>query len=291
MSAQLLDGNALSKRLKARIKEDVERLRAEDDVTPTLAVVRIGDDEAAAGYARAIEKNCKSVNVAYQPHVLDASATQEEAADLVRRLSSDRHLHGIMILEPVPAALRLDELIDLIDPSKDVDGVHPLNAGRLLVNRPPFIVPATPAGGLRLLEEAGVSLQGKHAVVVGRSEIVGKPMALLLLHRHCTVTIAHSRTVDLPGLCRSADILCVGVGRPEMVQGDWVKPGAVVVDFGTNYTDDGLKGDCHQASVTEVASMLTPVPGGTGPMTNAMLMANLLQAAQLSVVRTVASGR
>ncbi len=291
MSAQLLDGNALSKSLKARIKEDVERLRAEDDVTPTLAVVRIGDDDAAAGYARAIEKNCKSVNVAYQPHVLDASATQEGAADLVRRLNDDRHLHGIMILEPIPGGLRLDELIDLIDPAKDVDGVHPLNAGRLLVNRPPFIVPATPAGGLRLLEEAGVSLQGKHAVVVGRSEIVGKPMALLLLHRHCTVTIAHSRTVDLPGLCRSADILCVGVGRPEMVQGDWVKPGAVVVDFGTNYTDDGLKGDCHQASVAGVASMLTPVPGGTGPMTNAMLMANLLQAAQLSVVRMVAPGR
>jgi methylenetetrahydrofolate dehydrogenase (NADP+)/methenyltetrahydrofolate cyclohydrolase len=291
MSAQLLDGNALSKSLKARVKEDVERLRAEHDVTPTLAVVRIGDDDAAAGYARAIEKNCKSVNVAYQPHVLDASATQEEAADLVRRLSDDQHLHGIMILEPIPAGLRLDALIDLIDPAKDVDGVHPLNAGRLLVNRPPFIVPATPAGGLRLLEEAGVSLQGKHAVVVGRSEIVGKPMALLLLHRHCTVTIAHSRTVDLAGLCRSADILCVGVGRPEMVQGDWVKPGAVVVDFGTNYTDDGLKGDCHQASVAEVASMLTPVPGGTGPMTNAMLMANLLQAAQLSIVCTAVTSR
>lgn len=291
MSAQLLDGNALSKSLKTHIKEDVELFRAQHEVAPTLAVVRIGDDEAAAGYARAIEKNCKSVNVATQPHVLDASTTQSEAADLVRRLSEDRQLHGIMILEPIPAGLRLDELIDLIDPVKDVDGVHPMNAGRLLVNRPPFIVPATPAGGLRLLEEAGVSLQGKHAVVVGRSEIVGKPMALLLLHRHCTVTIAHSRTVDLPGLCRTADLLCVGVGRAEMVQGDWVKPGAVVVDFGTNYTNEGLKGDCHQASVAEVASMLTPVPGGTGPMTNAMLMANLLQAAQLSVARTVAPGR
>jgi methylenetetrahydrofolate dehydrogenase (NADP+)/methenyltetrahydrofolate cyclohydrolase len=136
-----------------------------------------------------------------------------------------------------------------------------------------------------MLEEAGVSFQGKNAVVVGRSEIVGKPMALLLLHRHCTVTIAHSRTVDLPALCRTADILCVGVGRAEMVQGEWVKPGAVVVDFGTNYTEAGLKGDCHQESVAEVASMLTPVPGGTGPMTNAMLMANLLQAARLTTRR------
>jgi methylenetetrahydrofolate dehydrogenase (NADP+)/methenyltetrahydrofolate cyclohydrolase len=198
-------------------------------------------------------------------------------------LSADRLVHGVMILEPVAQGLQLDALIDLIDPAKDVDGVHPVNAGRLLSNRPPFIVPATPAGGLRLLEEAGVAFQGKNAVMMGRSEIVGKPMALLLLHRHCTVTIAHSRTLDLPGLCRRADILCVGVGRPEMVKGDWVKPGAIVVDFGTNYTDEGLKGDCHQASVAEVASMLTPVPGGTGPMTNAMLMANLLQAAKVAV--------
>jgi methylenetetrahydrofolate dehydrogenase (NADP+)/methenyltetrahydrofolate cyclohydrolase len=190
-----------------------------------------------------------------------------------------------MILEPIPSGLQLDSLIDLIEPTKDVDGVHPTNAGRLLANRPPFMVPATPAGGLRMLVDAGVTFQGKNAVVVGRSEIVGKPMALLLLHRHATVTIAHSRTVDLPALCRTADILCVGVGRAEMVQGDWIKPGAVVVDFGTNYTDGGLKGDCHQESVAEVASMLTPVPGGTGPMTNAMLMANLLQAAKLSVSR------
>jgi methylenetetrahydrofolate dehydrogenase (NADP+) / methenyltetrahydrofolate cyclohydrolase len=288
MTAQLLDGNALSKILKARIKEEAELFREEHGVAPTLAVVRIGDDDAAAGYARAIEKNCKSAGVVYQPHVLDASVTQEDAAALVRRLSGDQQVHGIMILEPVPAGLQLDALIDLIDPIKDVDGVHPVNAGRLLANRPPFMVPATPAGGLLLLEQAGVPLQGKNAVVIGRSEIVGKPMALLLLHRHCTVTIAHSRTADLPGLCRTADILCVGVGRAEMVKGEWIKPGAVVVDFGTNYTDEGLRGDCEQASVADVASMLTPVPGGTGPMTNAMLMANLLQAAKLAVGSTVA---
>ncbi len=283
MSAQLLDGNDLAKRLKAQIKEDVVAFAATHGVTPTLAVVRIGEDNAAAGYARAIEKNCKSVGVAYQPHLLGAATTQAEAAQRVRALSEDSRVHGIMILEPIAPALQLDTLIDLIDPAKDVDGVHPVNAGRLLANRPPFMVPATPAGGLQLLEEAKVTFQGKHAVVVGRSEIVGKPMALLLLHRHCTVTIAHSRTVDLPGLCRSADILCVGVGRAQMVRGDWIKPGAVVVDFGTNYSNEGLKGDCHQESVVEVATMLTPVPGGTGPMTNAMLMANLLQAAKLAV--------
>ena len=285
MSAQLLDGNALSKSLKAQIKEEVAAYSSQYGLTPTLAVVRIGDDEAAAGYARAIEKNCKSVGVTYQLHALGEGSTQAEAADLVRRLSADRLVHGVMILEPIAQGLQLDTLIQLIDPNKDVDGVHPVNAGRLLANRPPFMTPATPAGGLRLLEEAGVAFQGKNAVVVGRSEIVGKPMALLLLHHHCTVTIAHSRTVDLPALCRSADILCVGVGRTEMVKGDWVKPGAVVVDFGTNYTDEGLKGDCDQAGVAEVASMMTPVPGGTGPVTNAMLMANLLQAAKLAASR------
>jgi methylenetetrahydrofolate dehydrogenase (NADP+)/methenyltetrahydrofolate cyclohydrolase len=285
MSAHLLDGNALSKTFKAQLKEEVAAFAAEHEMIPTLAVVRIGEDEAAAGYARAIEKNCKSVGAGYQPHTLGATATQAEAAALVQNLSADRRVHGVMILEPIAPELQLDALIDLIDPAKDVDGVHPMNAGRLLANRPPFMVPATPAGGLRLLEEAQVEFRGKNAVVVGRSEIVGKPMALLLLHRHCTVTIAHSRTVDLPALCRTADILCVGVGRAEMVQGDWVKPGAVVVDFGTNYTDAGLKGDCQQASVAEVAAMLTPVPGGTGPMTNAMLMANLLQAAKLTVSR------
>jgi methylenetetrahydrofolate dehydrogenase (NADP+) / methenyltetrahydrofolate cyclohydrolase len=288
MTAQLLDGNALSKTLKARIKEEAELFRGAYGVAPTLAVVQIGDDDAAAGYARAIGKNCNSVGMGFQPHVLDASVSQEVAAELVHRLSGDRQVHGIMILEPVPAGLQLDALIDLIDPAKDVDGVHPVNAGRLLANRPPFIVPATPAGGLLLLEQEGVALQGKNAVVVGRSDIVGKPMALLLLHRNCTVTIAHSRTADLPGLCRSADILCVGIGRAEMVKGTWIKPGAVVVDFGTNYTDEGLKGDCEQSSVAEVASMLTPVPGGTGPMTNAMLMANLLQAAKLAVGESVA---
>lgn len=284
MSAELLDGSALSKRLKGEIKADVATFAAQG-VTPTLAVLRIGEDEAAAGYARAIEKNCKSVGVAYQAHVLGTEATQEEAAVLVHALSADARVHGVMILEPIAPGLALEPLIDLIDPTKDVDGVHPVNAGRLLANRPPFMVPATPAGGLRLLEEAGVEFQGKHVVMIGRSEIVGKPMALLLLHRHCTVTIAHSRTVDLPALCRTADILCVGVGRAEMVQGDWIKPGAVVVDFGTNYTDAGLKGDCDQISVAEVAGLLTPVPGGTGPMTNAMLMANLLLAAKLTASR------
>jgi methylenetetrahydrofolate dehydrogenase (NADP+)/methenyltetrahydrofolate cyclohydrolase len=279
MSAQLLDGAGLAKRLKAEIKAQVADFAAKHTAPPALAVVRVGDFEAAAGYARAIEKNCASVGIEYVPRDLPADADQGEVQLALRGLNRDQAIHGIMLLEPVPDTLELAALVAAIDPAKDVDGVHPANAGRLLANRPPFFIPATPAGGIRLLEEAGVDFKGKEAVMVGRSDIVGKPMALLLLHRHCTVTLAHSRTVDLPAVCRRADILCVAVGRPEMVQGDWVKPGAVVVDFGTNYTEAGLKGDCLQASVAEVAGMLTPVPGGTGPMTNAMLMANVLQAA------------
>lgn len=280
MSATILDGSALAKRRKASVAEAIAQLTAATQVTPTLAVVQIGDDEAAAGYGRAIEKNCKSVGALAKPVRLDADTDQAAALAAIAAVNADPVVHGIMILEPVPAQIDLDGLIMALDPVKDVDGVHPVNAGRLLANRPPFVVPATPAGGMALLEEAGIELRGKHAVMVGRSDIVGKPMALLLLHQHCTVTLAHSRTQDLPGLCRSADILCVAVGRAEMVKGEWVKPGAVVIDFGTNYTDAGLKGDCDQAAVAAVAGMLTPVPGGTGPMTNAMLMANLLQAAQ-----------
>ena len=193
-------------------------------------------------------------------------------------LNDEVDVHGIMVLEPLPDHVDGTQLVDFVSPAKDVDGVHPLNAGRLAAQREPHFVPATPAGAIRLLEEAGVDFKGKRAVVIGRSDIVGKPMALLLLHRHCTVTIAHSRTENLPAVARQADILCVAVGRPEMVTGDWIKPGAVVVDFGTTYMEGSLKGDCEQASVEAVAGMLTPVPGGTGPMTNVMLMGNLLSA-------------
>ena len=277
----MLDGKALAKRLREELKEKFAAFTAEHSYAPTVAIFRIGADEASAGYARAIEKTCQGVGAGSRMIELPSSATQAAVEATLETLNADPQVHGIMILEPVPDQIDHAALIDRMDPRKDVDGVHPLNAGRLLANRPPFFVPATPAGGLRLLEEASVSFKGKHAVIVGRSDIVGKPMALLLLHRHCTVTITHSRTVDLPGVCRSADILCLAIGRAEMVKADWVKPGAIVVDFGTTYTDDGLKGDCDQAGVAEVAGLLTPVPGGTGPVTNVMLMENLLNAAEL----------
>jgi methylenetetrahydrofolate dehydrogenase (NADP+) / methenyltetrahydrofolate cyclohydrolase len=283
VTAQLLDGKSLSKTIRDQLKQDFAAFTAAQGVAPGLAVLRVGDDEASAGYARAIDKICQSTGAAYRTVELPSAVQQVDVAAAIAELNADPAVHGIMILEPLPAHIDHPALIDLMAPGKDVDGVHPLNAGRLLANRPPFFVPATPAGGLRLLEHAGVNFKGKHAVIVGRSDIVGKPMALLLLHRHCTVTVTHSRTVDLPGVCRSADILCLAIGRAEMVKGDWVKPGAIVVDFGTTYTDAGVKGDCEQVQVAEVAGMLTPVPGGTGPMTNVMLMENLLAAAKQAV--------
>lgn len=281
MSAQLLSGSTQAKQIKETLKAEIAEFRQTHGITPTMVVMRVGGDEASGGYARAIEKNCQSVGVSFRAEVLGDDASQQQVETQLRTLNEDPTVHGIMILEPLPSQLDANALIELLNPRKDVDGVHPLNAGRLAAQRPPYFVPATPAGGLRLLESTGIDLVGKQAVIVGRSDIVGKPMAMLLLHRHCTVTIAHSRTQDLPAICRTADILCVAVGRPEMVRGDWVKAGAVVIDFGTTYTDDGLKGDCDQTSVAAVAGWLTPVPGGTGPMTNVMLLSNILQAARL----------
>ncbi|HRJ41592.1 MAG: bifunctional 5,10-methylenetetrahydrofolate dehydrogenase/5,10-methenyltetrahydrofolate cyclohydrolase [Caldilineaceae bacterium] len=283
MSAQLLDGKALSKTIRDEMKAQFAALADSSGVTPTLAVLRVGDDASVAGYARAIERTCAGAGVAFAARVLAQEASQEAVEAEIAQLNRDPQVHGIMILEPLPDQINGHRLIDHLNPAKDVDGVHPLNAGRLSAQKKPYFVPATPAGAIRLLEEAGVEFKGKHAVIIGRSDIVGKPMALLLLHRHCTVTIAHSRTLDLPGVARSADILCVAIGRAEMVRGDWIKPGAVVVDFGTTYTDDGLKGDCAQDEVAAVAGMMTPVPGGTGPVTNGMLMSNLFDAYRAAI--------
>jgi methylenetetrahydrofolate dehydrogenase (NADP+)/methenyltetrahydrofolate cyclohydrolase len=199
---------------------------------------------------------------------------------LVRRLSSDPSVHGIMVQEPLPKQVSSEAVLSVLDPGKDVDGVHPINAGRLVQGEGLYFVPATPAGGMEILKRNGVQLKGKRAVVVGRSNIVGKPMAFLLLHQHATVTICHSRTVDLAGVCREADVLCAAVGKAQMIKGDWVKPGAVVIDFGVNFADGKMVGDVDYAAAAEVAGAITPVPGGTGPMTNIMLMLNVLEAAK-----------
>lgn len=287
MSAILLDGKELSQTIRAGIKERFAQLSTECGIVPTLAILRVGEDSAAAGYARAIERTCNSVGVRFYAHVLPQDSDEATVLASVDRLNEDAAIHGIMILEPLPAQIDDTHLIERLLPGKDVDGVHPANAGRLVSQRPPYFVPATPAGAIRLLEDAGIEFKGKRAVVIGRSNIVGKPMALLLLHRHCTVTIAHSRTQDLPAIAREADILCVAVGRPHLVTGAWIKPGAIVVDFGTTYTDQGLQGDCDQESVAAIAGMMTPVPGGIGPMTNAMLLENLLAAYKRQTQATI----
>lgn len=278
MTAQLLDGRQRAKQLQSELSERFAEAAASSGVEPTMAALQVGEDSGAAGYLRAIRRACQGVGVTLRPIKMPEQSSQVEVQAALTSLNDEVDVHGIMVLEPLPDHVDGTQLVDFVSPAKDVDGVHPLNAGRLAAQREPHFVPATPAGAIRLLEEAGVDFKGKRAVVIGRSDIVGKPMALLLLHRHCTVTIAHSRTENLPAVARQADILCVAVGRPAMVTGDWIKPGAVVVDFGTTYMEGSLKGDCDQASVEAVAGMLTPVPGGTGPMTNVMLMGNLLSA-------------
>ena len=284
MSAKLLNGRQLAKQLQTELNQRFSELSDETGVLPTLAALQVGGDAAAEGYLRSIRRACLGVGAALRPVEMKEDSSQREVEEALEALNNDESVHGIMVLEPLPDHIDDSVLIDFLDPAKDVDGVHPENAGRLAAQRQPYFVPATPAGGILLLEEAGVDFKGKNAVVIGRSDIVGKPMALLLLHRHCTVTIAHSRTEDLPAVARNADILCVAVGQPEMVTGEWIKPGAVVVDFGTTYTDEGLKGDCEGASVEAVAGMLTPVPGGTGPITNVMLMQNLFDAHRRLVI-------
>ena len=284
MSAKLLNGRQLAKQLQTELNQRFSELSDETGALPTLAALQVGGDTAAEGYLRSIRRACQGVGAALRPVEMKEDSSQREVEEALEALNNDESVHGIMVLEPLPDHIDDSVLIDFLDPAKDVDGVHPENAGRLAAQRQPYFVPATPAGGILLLEEAGVDFKGKNAVVIGRSDIVGKPMALLLLHRHCTVTIAHSRTVDLPAVARNADILCVAVGQPEMVTGEWIKPGAVVVDFGTTYTDEGLKGDCEGASVEAVAGMLTPVPGGTGPITNVMLMQNLFDAHRRFVI-------
>lgn len=291
MAATILDGRSLAATLREELAAEVAAFKETHGVTPTLAVVRAGEDPASVSYARAIAKACDKVGVAFSAHILPAEADEAQIKALVADLSADSEVHGIMIQEPLPKGVRAAAVLEALDPAKDVDGVHPVNAGRL-AQAPPagrggevghYFVPATPAGGMEILRHYNVELSGKHAVVVGRSNIVGKPMALLLLRQNATVTICHSRTADLPAVCRTGDILVAAVGRARMIKGDWVRPGAVVVDFGVNFVEGKMCGDVDFDEAVEVAGMITPVPGGTGPMTNVMLMRNVLEAARLQV--------
>jgi methylenetetrahydrofolate dehydrogenase (NADP+)/methenyltetrahydrofolate cyclohydrolase len=275
-SARVIDGKAVAARVRAQVKAEVAKLPS----PPGLATILVGDDPASATYVRMKREDCAEVGIESFHHEPGGDVSQEDLAELIRSLNADDRVNGILLQLPVPGHLEQDALISLIDPGKDVDGLTPANAGLLFQDRE-ALVPCTPAGVMELLAEAGAELEGARAVVIGRSILVGKPLVQLLLASNATVTHCHSRTRDLPAVCREADVLIAAVGRLGLVTGDMVREGAIVIDVGTNRTDDGLVGDVDFDSVKEVAGAITPVPGGVGPMTRAMLLSNTLKAARL----------
>ena len=288
--ARIIDGKAFAERLRSKIAEEVAELKATHGVRPGLAVVLVGEDPASAIYVRSKEEQTEQVGMRSIGHRLPADVPEAELLDLVGRLNADKSVNGILVQFPVPEHLQQATIVAKIDPDKDVDGLSVTNTGRLASSLP-GLVPCTPSGCLMLLQDALGDLRGKTAVVVGRSNLMGKPMAQLLLQADCTVTIAHSRTADLPGVCRQADILVAAVGRPEMIRGDWIKPGAAVIDVGINRVPsrDPAKaaegkmrvvGDVAFDEARAVAGWITPVPGGVGPMTIACLLQNTLIAAR-----------
>ena len=279
----IIDGKAIAAVLREKVAVQVANLRDNHDLVPGLAVVLVGEDPASQVYVRNKGKQTVACGMQSFEHKLAPTASEAELLQLVHQLNSDPAVHGILVQLPLPDQIDTHAVINAIDPAKDVDGFHLSNVG-LLATGMPGLVPCTPLGCMILLQQTMENLSGKQAVVVGRSNIVGKPMASLLLAAHCTVTIAHSRTQDLPGVCRDADILIAAVGRPQMITGDWIKPGAVAIDVGINRIDtqEGktrLVGDVDFDSVSKVAGAVTPVPGGVGPMTIACLLRNTVQAA------------
>ncbi len=278
MAAKIIDGRKISAEIRASIKQETALLK-EKGVVPGLAVVLVGDDPASKVYVGQKEKGCLEAGFASFLHKLPASATQEELLSLIDQLNRDGAVHGILVQLPLPPQIDSDTVLAAIKPEKDVDGFHPVNMGRLVAGLPAS-EPCTPKGIMRLLRSTGIPLSGKNAVVIGRSNIVGKPVALMLLAESATVTVCHSRTEDLAGHIRRADILVAAVGRPRFVTADMVKEGAVVIDVGINRLDEGLVGDVDYGPVSEKASWITPVPGGVGPMTIAMLLENTLEQAK-----------
>ncbi|MBI1903012.1 MAG: bifunctional methylenetetrahydrofolate dehydrogenase/methenyltetrahydrofolate cyclohydrolase FolD [Planctomycetia bacterium] len=281
MTAQLLDGKSLARQIQAEIAERVAAFRARTGVTPCLAAVLAGDDPASAVYVRNKEQACKKAGIESRVTLLSSSVGAAELLALVQQLNCDASVHGILVQLPLPAGIDATKILDAVHPLKDVDCFHPENVGLLVQGRPRYL-PCTPAGIAELLVRSGVQISGAHVVVVGRSDIVGKPMANMLLQkgRDATVTVCHSRSRGLAEITRSADILIVAAGRAKLVTAEMVRPGAVVVDVGMNRTAAGLVGDVDFAAVKEVASKITPVPGGVGPLTVTMLLANTLRAAE-----------
>jgi len=282
MTVQIIDGKTVAARVREEVARDVERFVAEHGRPPGLATILVGDDPASALYVNSKQKACREVGMAGFNHPLPAETSRDELAALIEQLNADDAVSGVLVQCPLPDHLDDIEMTNLVDAGKDVDGLTIASAGRLALGMP-GLRSCTPSGVMLLLEDVGAQLEGAECVVVGRSNLFGKPMAQLLLGANATVTICHSRTRDLPAVCRRADVLVVAVGRAEMVRGDWVKPGAIVIDVGQNRTDDGLRGDVAYDEVAAVASAITPVPGGVGPMTVACLLRNTLQAAQAAV--------
>lgn len=289
MSARTIDGRAAAAELREEVAAGVAEFRGRHGRAPGLVGIQVGDDPASEIYQAGKARAAEEAGMVSRRVVLPDTTTQEELDALIDELNADDSVDGMLVQLPVPDQLSEIAIANRIHPDKDVDGFSPINLGRLMRGEP-APVPCTPQGVIRLLDRAGVALEGARAVVVGRSLIVGKPMALLLLDRNATVTVAHSRTRDLPALCREADVLVVAVGRAEMVRGDWIRPGAAVIDVGMNRTDDGLRGDVAADETAEVAGWLTPVPGGVGPMTIAYLLANTLEAARRRVGDTNRQG-
>jgi methylenetetrahydrofolate dehydrogenase (NADP+)/methenyltetrahydrofolate cyclohydrolase len=293
MTAQILNGREMAKEVRKEVNDGVAAFKEKNGFTPTIAVVRAGSDPASVSYGKMIKKSFEGAGMNFVLHTLPDTATTDDVVDVVAMLNADGNIHGIMVQEPLPKGIDGDEVKATILPRKDADGVSPINAGRLAqaapVGRTPaeqdYLVPATPLGGLEMLLRAGVEISGKRAVVVGRSNIVGRPMSFLLMQYHATVSMCHSRTQNLGEVTREADILCAAVGVAHLITADMVKPGAVVIDFGFNKLGDRWVGDVDFEEVKEVAGMITPVPGGTGSMTNVILMRNVLEAAERQMQR------
>lgn len=285
MTAKLIDGKAIAASVRAKVKEEVAAFSARTGVRPGLTVILVGENPASQVYVRNKGKAASDAGLLSRQIDLPASTPESELLDLVARLNADDTVHGILVQLPLPKRIDESKVIEAIDPRKDVDGLHPMNAGCLFTGRTAFI-PCTPYGVLTMLDHEKLELKGKHAVVVGRSNLVGKPAAILLLSRHATVTICHSRTVDLPSVVRTGDVVVAAVGRAEMIRGSWIKPGAVVIDVGMNRNAAGkLCGDVAFDEAKEVAGRITPVPGGVGPMTIAMLLRNTFEAASRRAAR------
>jgi methylenetetrahydrofolate dehydrogenase (NADP+)/methenyltetrahydrofolate cyclohydrolase len=278
--AQVIDGKGIAAGIRRELSEEVRRFRDEKRVVPKLCVVLVGEDPASQIYVRSKERACDSAGMEGETRRIPASIKQEQLIELVRSINNDKTVHGLLVQLPLPKGLDPIAVLDEISPEKDVDGLHPLNMGKLLRGEKPMHVPCTPQGIMELILSTGVEIKGKEAVVVGRSNIVGKPISLLLLGKHATVTICHSRTIDLGAVTRRADILVASVGSPHIIHGDMVREGAVVIDVGMNRLENKLVGDVDFDAAKEKAAFITPVPGGVGPMTIAMLLRNTLNAAR-----------